>query len=101
MGEIYKAQSVSPQKIAGHFTEGDRGGPGSKFYFLLVSYHVIALVIFFPKWAHLSPNSQRRPRYDATKLGTTRAILAICIGKMGKMQEKNSTATGFLSHWGV
>ena len=63
------------------------GGAGSrvKILFFLVLYYVIALVISFPKWAHLSPNSQRFPRYDATKLGTTRAILAICIGKMGKI----------------
>ena len=73
----------------------EEGGPRVKISFFLLLYYVIVLVFSFPKWAHLSPNSQRFPRYDATKLGPTRAILAICIGKMGEIGKKNSTATGF------
>ena len=76
-----------------HMVEG-KGGP------ITTIHYVIALVISFPKWAHLSPNSQRRPRYDATKLGTTRAILAICIGKMGKNPRKKFHGNRFLEPLG-
>ena len=60
------------------------GGPGSNFEFPLVLTYVIALIFYFPEWTHWSLNSQRLPRYDATKMGTTRAFSAICIGKSPK-----------------
>ena len=67
---------------------------------------VVVLVIYFPKWAHLSLNFARLLKYDATKLATTRAFSAICIGKSPKnlslcfrkiaQTRKNSTPDQFL-----
>ena len=80
--------------------------PGSNYIFSCFQYNIVVLVISFPKWAHLSLNFALVPRYDATKLATTRTFSPICIGKSPKklsfcfwkmaQNRKNSTPDQFL-----
>ena len=60
------AEKIQPQKM--------------KFLFLI---YVVALVLVFPKWAHLSPNSKRSvdnsSQYDAMKLTLSQAFSQICV----------------------
>ena len=56
--------------------------------FSLVFTYVVALLILFPKWAHLPLNSKRLLRYDSSKLGHFRPFSSICIGKSPKFAYK-------------
>ena len=52
------------------------GGPASN-----VLMYVVALVMVFTKWNHLSLNSKLLSRYDGTKLTPTRTFSANLYGK--------------------
>ena len=64
------------------------GGPRVKEIFSSTFTYVIALLILFPKWAHLPLNSKRLLRYDSSKLGHFRPFSSICIGKLPKFAYK-------------
>ena len=61
---------------------GEGGGSSLKKLNFLVKSYVVALVLVFPKWAHLSlnSNSKQLSRYDVTKLTLSRAFSQTCIG---------------------
>ena len=53
---------------------------GQVLGYLAFNINVVVLVISYPRWAHLSLNFAQLPRYDTTKLATTRTFSLICIG---------------------
>ena len=67
----------------------------------ILSFVVVALVLVFPKceWAHLSFNSKRLSRYDATKLALSRALSRICMGNPVKFVPNFNLRTRFLAMW--
>ena len=66
--------------------------------FFVLSY-VVALVLVFLKWAHLSLNSKRLSRYDATKLTRSGAFSRICIGNPVKFVPNFDLRTTFPAVW--
>ena len=67
------AEKIQPQKM--------------KFLFLI---YVVALVLVFPKWAHLSLNSKRLSRYDATKLTLLGFFSRISMVKMVESSDRDA-----------
>ena len=61
--------------------------PGKSQKIFVLTY-IVALIIFFPKWAHFSLNSKRLPRYGSTKTTHFHAFPAYCIGKWAKFEPK-------------
>ena len=71
-----------------NLTRREGGGPWVKKLFSIIFTYVVALLILFPKWAHLPHNSARLLRYDPSKLGHFRPFSSICIGKSAKFAYK-------------
>ena len=74
-----------------------QGGSGSKSQIFLVLTYVVALIIFFSKWAHLPPNSKRLQRYGVSKMGRFHAFSAICMEKWSKILVFRNPLSVFLS----
>ena len=79
--------------------KGRGGGSKVKKFFFFVLTYIVALSIFFLKWAHFLLNSQRLPRYDATKMAHFHAFSAFCIGKSTIFVSQNNLP--FLSSFPV
>ena len=79
--------------------KGIGGVQGQILEFFQFRHMFKALNIQFSEWAHFYLNSQRLPRYDATKLAPTHAFLGICIGKSPKSPKIFSSVINFFGGW--
>ena len=66
--------------------------------FLVLTY-VVALVLLLLKWAHLSLNSKRLSRYDATNLTLSHAISRIWMENLDKSDPDFSLWPAFPAVW--
>ena len=73
-----------------------QGGLGQSLRFFWF-WHVVALLIFFSKWAHSPPNSKRLQRYGVSKMGRFHAFSAICMEKWPKILVFRNPLSVFLS----
>ena len=60
------------------------GGVWVKVLDFLVLTYVVALLIFFSKWAHFPLNSKRLERYGVSGMGRFHMFSAICMEKWFK-----------------
>ena len=84
--------------IRNSYLRGEGGSSLKKWKFFVLSY-VVAQVLVVLKWAHLSLNSKRLSRYDATKLTRSDAFSRICIGNPAKFVPNFDLRTTFPAVW--